>query len=423
MKLALWEKYTDVYAWNAQCRKPIVINQGGTYSSKTISILQVMIERALENPGCTVTVTSQDLPNLKRDALKEFKVLISQDRVRPFFHDTTLELGPYKLLNGSKIEFVCFQNAKDAEGAKRQFLYVSEAPGVAWDIFFELKKRTEVQTYLDYNPTAAFWAHSELMHLEDTQVFVSTAWDNKFCPDKKKKELLEYKIRHEQTGDEYWLNQWRVYGQGKTGITSGTVFPMVKRISHFPDSYYLKKNNDGIAFMYGVDFSSGGFQGDPCAITKCGFRAENDRVVGQQIFYEPYNSYELKDLLPTLGILPGRDWLVCDSANLEAIDLLAQHGYMVVAAKKDPGSVVKRIELLTKHGIDITIDSIDWFIEQQKYVWKKANNRDSRREPKDAFNHLWDSFGYAAMFFRYGWGELRNKVKIPQRPRVARGYR
>lgn len=423
MTLRIWDNWTDVYAWNQSCRAPVVINQGGTYSSKTISILQVMIERALENPGCTVTVTSQDLPNLKRDALKEFKALISQPKVQPFFKDPNLELGPYKLHNGSKIEFVCFQNAKDAEGAKRQFLYVSEAPGVTWDVFMELKKRTEVQTYIDYNPTAPFWAHSELMPEPTTKTIISTAWDNKFCPEKKKKELLEYKVKYETTGDEYWLNQWRVYGQGKTGITSGAVFPSVRRISHFPDDYYLKTNGDGVAFMYGIDFSSGGFDGDPCAIVKAGFMAETDRAVGQQIYYEPHNSYQLNTLLPELGIQPGRDWIVCDSANLEAIDLLARNGYRVVAAKKDPGSVMKRIELLNKHGIDITAGSVDWFNEQRNYVYKKTTNRDAKREPKDSFNHLWDAFGYATMYFRYGWGEVKGKIKLQQAPRRAFAYR
>ena len=70
--------------------------------------------------------------------MKEFKTLISDPKVSWLFENPNLELGPFKMINGSVIQFICFQNAKDAEGAKRDYLYVNEAPGLSWDIFFEL---------------------------------------------------------------------------------------------------------------------------------------------------------------------------------------------------------------------------------------------------------------------------------------------
>ncbi|MBK8736548.1 MAG: hypothetical protein IPL98_11885 [Saprospiraceae bacterium] len=61
------------------------------------------------------------------------------------------------------------------------------------------------------------------------------------------------------------------------------VIPHVRRISQFPDPYYLKNN----AYVYGLDF---GFTHDPTAICKIGIRNGNNEtgevsIVGKQIFY------------------------------------------------------------------------------------------------------------------------------------------
>lgn len=413
----IWgDNTTAVYAWNKAATKAIVINQGGTYSGKTIGILQVLIDIAIEEPGSTITVTSQDLPNLKRDALNEFKKLIKVPNVAPFFVNNDLEIGPFKMVNGSVIQFVCFQSAKDAEGAKRDYLYVNEAPGLSWDIFFELLKRTNKRTFIDYNPTAQFWAHEELMHREDCQTIVSTFLDNKFCTEKKRAEILQFYTNYLETKSEYWLNQWRVYGQGKTGIVSGAVFPYVKRISHFPDPYYLRKNSEGLSYVYGLDF---GYMSDPTAIGKIGVRASDDRIVGQQIFYESgYNAFDLPDLFPKLGIRKGIDIIVADSANMEAIDLLVRHGYRMVAADKRPGSIKAGIDLINKHGIDVTYDSEDWFREQKGYVYRKTAGRYDPDLPIDSQNHMWDLCRYACLYFLHGWGELRtNRVRPVSKPR------
>ena len=413
----IWENYTRVYNWNKNAKKPVIINQGGSYSSKTISIEQVLIDLAIENPGSVITVTGEDLPTLKRDALREFKSLIQSDRVSPFFQNPSLDAGPYKLHNGSIIEFVCFQTIQEAKGAKRDFLYVSEANGVKWDIFLQLWKRTTIRTFIDYNPSAEFWAHTELMHRDDCQVIISTFNDNKFCSEEKRKDLFNYYENYLKTGDEYWLNQWRVYGQGKTGIISGAVITNAKVIDKFPDPYYLKSNNEGLTNFYGLDF---GYTTDPTAIVKIGFRSSDMRIVGQQKFYESgYNSLLLADLFPTLGIRKGIDVIIADSANMEAIDILAWKGYRMVAAKKDPGSVKAGIEVINKHGIDITYDSYDFIKERKNYVYRKTGGRHDKNLPGDNNNHLWDATRYAVNYILYGHGELRGKVIKKPKQRVA----
>lgn len=416
-RFELWDNTTNVYDWNKAADKAIVINQGGTYSGKTIGITQNLVDLGLEDCNCTITITSQDLPNLKRDALKEFKTLISDPKVSWLFENPDLELGPFKMINGSVIQFICFQNAKDAEGAKRDYLYVNEAPGLSWDIFFELLKRTNKRTFIDYNPSYEFWAHQELMHREDCQVIISTFMDNPFCSEKKKNEILDYYRKYQETKSEYWLNQWRVYGQGKTGIVSGVVFPNIRRINKFPDQYYLRTNTDGISHVYGLDF---GYMSDPTCIGRMGVRAGDQRIVAEEIFYETgYNAFDLPDLFPRLGIRKGIDIIVADSANMEAIDLLVRHGYRMVAAKKDPGSVKAGIDLINKHGLDITVNSENALKEQRSYVYRKTHGRYDKDLPVDRDNHFFDQLRYAATYFIHGWGEIRGKIRRISKPRTA----
>ena len=43
-KIFLWDNFTNVYYWNKYCDKKNRANQGGTYSGKTIAILQNIID-------------------------------------------------------------------------------------------------------------------------------------------------------------------------------------------------------------------------------------------------------------------------------------------------------------------------------------------------------------------------------------------
>ncbi len=60
----------------------IIVLQGGTASSKTISALQENIVYACNSPGKVVTVTSESIPNLKKGAYRDTEFLYS---VSPYF--------------------------------------------------------------------------------------------------------------------------------------------------------------------------------------------------------------------------------------------------------------------------------------------------------------------------------------------------
>lgn len=278
------------------------------------------------NPGHIATVVGQDFPNLRRGALRDFKYLLDNNPAfRAMLVNPEADHGPYKFKNGSILEFATYSNAQDAKSGKRQYLFVNEANGVTFEIFLELEQRTKILTFIDYNPTVKFWAHTELMPLFRAFAFVSTFMDNEFCPDKIKAQIKGYFLKWKQTGQAYWKNKWLVYGLGQTGIVDGVVFPDWKIIESFPDISQLSN------FGYSVDF---GFANDPMAIAKCGNLKGPGTFVGQELLYETgINAYSLDEIFPTLGITKN-DPIVADSANLDAIDWLQKKGWNIIPADK-----------------------------------------------------------------------------------------
>ncbi len=401
----VWDQTpTDVYFHNRLCKKKIVVNQGGTYSSKTYSIVQNIIDFAIENPLSVSTITAGSYPQLKQDALRIFKKLIIEPLVNRWIQNPESVVGAYRFYNGSIIEFAIYDDIGKARGAKRDLLYISEANNLHYDIAEQLIKRTEKKVFIDYNPVSEFWVHEELLHLPITGYIQSNYKHNQYNTAEKVSEIEGYYARYLETRSEYDLNKWKVYGLGETGIVEGLVFPNIRRITEFPDNYYLRQSTSGHHFVYGVDF---GYSFDPTAIVKTGVRNGNnesgvDRLVGKQMFYQTgFNSFELSSLLPTLGITK-QDILIADPSHGEAIDVLAGKGWNIKRAAKPSGSIKSGIELINKHGIDLTVDSNEWLTEQKQYQYRKTLGRYDKNVPIDKYNHAWDAARYAASYLING---------------------
>ena len=70
-EIQMYDKTTALVDWTIASTKPMVVHCGGTSSSKTYSLMQVCFMRAIQNPGCVITVVGQDVPNLKKGAVRD----------------------------------------------------------------------------------------------------------------------------------------------------------------------------------------------------------------------------------------------------------------------------------------------------------------------------------------------------------------
>lgn len=208
--------YTDVFLWNRQAVEQdyfIVNNQGGSSSSKTVSVLESLILELLDSPRQVATVVGEDIPSLKAGAIRDFEMLKSESafirKMCPYFNKGDLFAT---LANGSILEFNSYQGFQDAKHGKRDFLFLNEANSIKYEIAKELIMRTRRRVYIDYNANQAFWVHELIKPREDCITIYSNFKNNKFCPERTRIELLSLKERN-------W-NDWLVYGLGKTGSPS-----------------------------------------------------------------------------------------------------------------------------------------------------------------------------------------------------------
>jgi len=368
-------KPSPIFLWNWNCKKQIVINQGGTSSGKTYSLLQMLLLKSAERPNTRITVAGQDMPNLKVGAIRDFQTILNSNEL---FSMLILKVNmsdkTWHLNNGSIIEFKSYDNEQDARNGKRDYLFVNEANGINYEIFYQLNIRTTIQTFIDYNPSAPFWVHDRLIGRDDVQLFISNYSHNPFIKPEIKRKILNLKTTDKE--------KWRVYGLGLTGKTEGVIFKGVNWISEFP------KNTKIVS--YGMDF---GFTNDPTTLIKCG--VSDGELYAQRLIYQ--HEMTTKDISNALnGLkLTKKDSIYADSADPKTIKELKLLGWSVKGAKKGADSIRHGIDNIKKYKALNIVNCKHWKVEQISYIWG-VDRKTSRatNKPIDDFNHLWDALRY-----------------------------
>ena len=192
----------------------IIINQGGTSSSKTYSIIQLILLILNDNPNWLCTVCGETLPSLKDGAIKDYEDIISTEPYFAAMIDGEYHRGDQygKLKNGSKIQFKAYDKPKKAKPGKREMLFVTEANAVHPETVKHLLWRTKAQVFFDFNADEAFYVHEKYKPRDDSKMILSDYRHNRYCSTQQKKELEDLK--------EINYEDWKVYARGKTGKPS-----------------------------------------------------------------------------------------------------------------------------------------------------------------------------------------------------------
>ena len=206
----------------------------------------------------------------------------------------------YYFANGSFIEFFSGDQPDKMRGARRDVLFVNEANNIGWETYYQLAIRTREFIYIDFNPTAEFWAHTELQGQTDVDFIILTYRDNEALEDSI---INEFKKAEEKAKtSEYWANWVKVYVYGEIGSLQGVVFDNWKPIDSVPDNAtYLGT---------GLDF---GFTNDPSAavdIYKHDGKIVVDEVIYQKGLLNSQIANQLKDK---------RRYIVADSSEPKSI--------------------------------------------------------------------------------------------------------
>ena len=371
------EERLYLYDLNINSDKRVLVNQGGTSSGKTYSIMQVLFELGYEEPNSIITVVGQDIPNLKVGAYRDAKTIMnSNDLVTDFYPTINEGERIIKCKNGSIIEFKSYADAQDAKSGKRDYLFVNEANGISYDIYWQLAIRTRKKVFIDYNPTSRFWAHDELIGREGVELIISYHKGNRFLSE-------EEHQRIESIADPELK---RVYARGKTGKIEGLVLTNWDIVDSIPPEYEWKM------CCYGLDF---GFVNDETALEQV-VLAHGELWIDEKIYSTGLTNPDIASRAKEQG-LTGQQQIVADCAEPKSIRELQGCGLWVTASPKGADSIVSGLDILKRYKIHVTRHSLGILSNLRAYKWSKDKDGNTTNKPEDKNNHGIDAIRYVVL--------------------------
>ena len=343
--------------------------QGGTSASKTISILQILIDKCQRDTKPTLTsVTSESMPHLRRGAMRDFKDIMQSHNywVDDRWNKTD---SIYTFETNSKMEFFSLDMPRKVRGPRRQRLFVNEANNIPYETFDQLEIRTEDEVWCDWNPVAEFWWHEIVSKRDDSETIILNYKDNEGLPESIVKSIESHKDNK---------NWWTVYGLGQTGEIEGRIYTGWGIIDEIPESAKFKN--------FGLDF---GYTNDPTAIVAT--YKLNDTIILDEICYR-------KGMLngDIYQVMKDKEGLIiADSASPKDIAELNLLGLTVQAAIKGRDSIKYGIGVVQSKKILVTKRSINLLKEYRNYLWEKDANDKNVNVPQDFDNHLLDALRYS----------------------------
>jgi len=351
--------------------KRFIINEGGSRSSKTYSLCQLMIIYCLQNNNKVVSVIRKTFPALRATVLRDFiEILKDIGLYKQEMHNKSEHI--YTFANGSMVEFFSVDDEQKIRGRKRDIAWCNEANELYFDDFTQLNMRTEDKLIFDYNPSdSASWLYE--LPAEESIKIKSTYKDNPFLPDSIKAQIEDLKRTDEAL--------YQIYALGEKAISKSNIYSQWSFVAHRPSKF--------VKYVYGLDFG----YNHPTALMRV-YYCDNDIYI-EPVIYESYlTTTMLIEKLATLNI-EQTVTILADYSRPEIIQEMNIAGYDVQNANK---VVKKGIDNLKTFGVFCQDDKAIRR-EYENYKWKKIADFITD-EPVKLFDDAMDAIRYATTHIR-----------------------
>lgn len=352
--------------------------QGGTSASKTISILQILIDTAQvkHEKNLLISVTSESVPHLKRGAMRDFKNIMQE---HGYWRDDLWNATDYVYTTeaGNKIEFFSLDMPHKVRGPRRDILFINEANNIPKETFDQLEVRTLKTIWLDWNPTNAFWFHEDMLgQRDDTEMIILTYKDNEALAP----EIVQ--TIESRKGNKQWF---MVYGMGLVGEVEGRIYKDWKIIDEIPHEARLERR--------GLDF---GFSNDPSALVDV-YYYNGGYILDERLYRKGMHNNELASYIQNLehqGTV-----IIGDSAEPKSISEIQQYGLPIIPVVKKGvtgKSYLKHsIDYVQQQRISVTKRSTNLIKEYRNYLWLTDVDGKILNEPTPGNDHALDATRYA----------------------------
>jgi phage terminase large subunit len=351
-----------------------IINEGGSRSSKTYSLCQVIILYLLQNPGKTVSVVRASFPSLRATVMRDFfEVMQELDLYDVKNHSKTEHV--YSFPNKSKVEFFSADQEQKLRGRKRDICWVNESNELDYESFQQLNMRTNEKVIVDYNPSAV---ESYLYHLpEDKSTKIhSTYQDNPFLS----REIIEEIQGYQYSDPDYY----QIFTLGQRCFSRENVYNKWDTLEEKPP--HLSE------FVYGIDF---GYT-HPTAMVKIWYHPNHKDVFIEELIYESHlTSGDILEKFRKLSVDSSRN-IIAETARPEVNADLRREGYRVTEAIKDVKDGILNVK---SFRVYVHSKASNVIKENFNYRYKKVNGI-ILEEPIKLFDDAMDAIRYALMWVK-----------------------
>ena len=402
-----------VFWANVVAEEKIVVNQGGTSSGKSHAIIRVLFMLALMFRNIKIEVVGATVPKLEGDTLEIALNLVEDNPIlKANIRQYNVTKRTFFLNNRSKIIFKSYETPKDADGPKRDILYISEARNFSWATVEQLLKRTVRKVFIDYNPVELFWCHDKIINCpvgesgekEYPSVKVIRSWHihNHFIPQE----------MHDSIENIRDKEMWKAYARGLTARVSGMCYPLWTKIAKFPLCEKI---------IWGCDL---GYTNDPTCMVKVGLKPYVWKVINDILVkeYLPFD-YVFEELCYAPGLASG-----------QMVKILNDHGYKMgqpffmdhdktvrrelrslrvnaIFANKGQGCIAARVLHLRTRNVAYTEKSENIDAERARYYFFQDKDGKITNEPNEGFDHAMNACEYGAFSYAIRTGLIKGFAK------------
>lgn len=346
---------------------------GGMSSSKTFSILMLLINHCLTKPDTEVVVVSHQLSKAKLTVIKDFKFILKEFNIwdeNAFRADTE-----YTFKNKSVFKFIGADRTDIGKGFRiRGIAYINEANRLQYETFRQIASRSP-KTIIDWNADFESWIEQRVLPLPDTSFLRLTIFDNEYAPENELREVQSYKEQgFNEDGtikDEFYANLYNVYGLGLTGRAIGAIF----------SNWTIGEFEDTGTTCYGLDF---GFSSDPDALVKVSLDEKHKTIYLKEYLYQNGNSSD--ELFSILKDKCGNELIIADCAEDRLISDLKSKGLNIKPCHKN--RIIDNIKVVQGYKMVVDANSFNLQNELNNYIWL---DKDNKSIPIDKYNHLLDA--------------------------------
>jgi phage terminase large subunit len=367
---------TRIYERNAETLSPIVVNVGGARSSKSYSIIQLLLQKFVSEDHKEILIARKTLPSLR---LTSYRVFVDLLRDYGYYdlctHNKTNLTIEYE---GSRVHFMSIDDPEKIKSAEFNYVFLEEANEFTYMDFMILKMRMSAPTipgqpnrmYLALNPSEEFsWINQKVVHWDNVETIKSTYHDNPFLSKEYTESLEDLK--------EIDPELYKIYALGEYAALSNIIY-----------RNYIEAPCEGTFDdeWFGLDT---GFT-VPTALVWVGRRG-GQIYVKEMLYQDKLTNSDLIDEMGQLGI-DTRTPIYADSAEPARIEEIYRAGYNVYPAEK---KVDDGIDHVKRHRLHIDPSSANLLKEIRTYKWREDKNGNMMDEPVKFNDHAVDAMRYA----------------------------